>query len=104
MCRGEAHGDEDRLTIPCFSRSANSALAMASFSASSRRKGEAMGGPEVCKKCTTPCDDAGRTWEGVITSEKSLRIRWMLSGVGCAGATEEATGGDVEGGEDPGGC
>ena len=45
MWRGEAQGLLDRLMIPSRSRAANSAFAAASFSVSSWRKGEAMGGP-----------------------------------------------------------
>ncbi len=51
MWRGEAQGLLDRLMIPSRSRAANSAFAAASFSVSSRRKGEAMGGPLVSKWC-----------------------------------------------------
>jgi len=49
MWRGEAQGLLDRLMIPSRSKAANSAFAAASFSWSSRRKGEAMGGPLVSK-------------------------------------------------------
>ncbi len=54
MWRGEAQGLLDRRMIPSRSRAANSAFAAASFSVSSRRKGEAMGGPLVSKWCSTP--------------------------------------------------
>jgi hypothetical protein len=46
MCRGDDQGLSDRQTIPSFSSCKNSALAAANFSESSRRKWEAMGGPE----------------------------------------------------------
>ncbi len=49
MWRGEAQGLLNRLMIPSRSKTANSAFAAPSFSASSWRKGEAMGGPLVSK-------------------------------------------------------
>jgi hypothetical protein len=49
MWRGEAQGLLDRLMIPSLSNATNSAFDAASFSASSRRKGQAMGGPLVSK-------------------------------------------------------
>ena len=54
MWRGEAQGLLDRLMIPSRLRAANSAFAAASFSVSSRQKGEVMGGPLVSKWCSTP--------------------------------------------------
>ncbi len=53
MCRGDDQGLSDRRTIPSFSSCRNYALAAANFSASSRRKREAMGGPEVLMWCTS---------------------------------------------------
>jgi hypothetical protein len=67
MCRGDDKGLSDRRTIPSFSSCKNSALAAANISASSRRKREAMGGPEVLMWCSTSVPTGGRTLEGQTT-------------------------------------
>jgi hypothetical protein len=49
MWRGEAQGLLDRLMIPSLSKATYSAFTAASFWASSRQKGEGMGGPLVSR-------------------------------------------------------
>jgi len=86
MCRGHDQGLSDRRTIPSFSSCRNSALAAANFSASSRRKWEAMGGPEVLMWCSTSVPTGGRTLEGHTTSSNSAKNAFNHSGDSGGGA------------------
>jgi hypothetical protein len=86
MCRGDDQGLSDRRTIPSFSSCRNSALAAANFSASSRRKREAMGGPEVLMWCSTSVPTGGRILEGHTTSSNSAKNAFNHSGDSGGGA------------------
>ena len=86
MCRGDDQGLSDRRTIPSFSSCRNSALAAANFSASSRRKREAMGDPEVLMWCSTSVPTGGRTLDGHTTSSNSARNAFNHSGDSGGGA------------------
>ncbi len=86
MCRGDDQGLSDRRMIPSFSSCRNSALATANFSASSRRKREAMGGPEVLMWCSTFVLTGGRTLEGHTTSSNSAKNAFNHSGNSGGGA------------------
>jgi hypothetical protein len=80
MCRGDDQGLSDRRTIPSFSSCKSSALAAANFSASSWRKREAMGGPEVLMWCSTSVPTGGRILEGQTTSSNSAKNAFNHSG------------------------
>jgi hypothetical protein len=86
MCTGDDQGLSDRRTIPSFSSCRNSTFAAANFSASSRRKREAMGGPEVLMLCYTSVPTGGRTLEGHTTSSNSARNAFSHSGDSGGGA------------------
>jgi hypothetical protein len=80
MWRGDDQGLSDRRTILSLSSCRNSAFADANFSASSRRKREAMGGPDVLLWCSTSVPTSGRTLEGHTTSSNSARNAFSHSG------------------------
>jgi hypothetical protein len=86
MCRGDEQGLSDSLTILSLSSCRNSAFATANFSASSRRKQEAMGGLEVLIWCSTSVQTGVRTLEGHITSANSARNAFSHSGYSGGGA------------------
>jgi hypothetical protein len=86
MCRGDDQGLSDPRTIRSFSSCRNSALAAANFSASSRRKREAMGGPEVLMWCSTSVPTGGRILEGHTTSSNSAKNAFNHSGDSGGGA------------------
>ncbi len=90
MFRGDDQGLSDRRTIPSFSSCRNSALAAANFSASSRWKREAMGGPEVLMWCSTSVPTGGRTLEGQTTSSNSAKNAFNHSGDSGGGAAGPA--------------
>ena len=75
MCRGEAHGLEDRRTIPIASILSNSALATDNFSGERRRARACMGGPLVVMKCSTVCLVVDCTKFGVTMSGNSPRSK-----------------------------
>jgi hypothetical protein len=85
-CRGNEQGLSDRLTILSLSSYRNSAFAAGNFSASSRRKREAMGGLEVLMWCSTSVQTGGRTLEGHTTSSNSARNAFNHSGDSGGGA------------------
>ena len=68
MSRGEAHGLVERLTTPAASKAKNSFFAAASFSVSSRRNADAIGGPEVLRKWATSHEVCGSFFPGLSTS------------------------------------
>jgi hypothetical protein len=86
MCRGDEQGLSDCLTILSLSSCRNSAFATANFSASSRRKREAMGGLEVLMWCSTSVQPGSRTLEGHTTSSNSARNAFSHSSDSGGGA------------------
>ena len=80
MCKGDAHGLDERRIRPIASMLANSALAATTLSGQ-RRQGRAWtGGPFVEMKCSTVCLMAACVNTGMVISGNfdSSVLYWLL--------------------------
>jgi len=101
MCKGVAHGAEERRMMPKRSSFANSCSATLSCSGERRREREKRGGPVVCKKCLVWClgfgqeEVGGEVTEGNRPSKEEMEEAKEGREVGVGGGgvgMEERTG------------
>ena len=80
MCKGDAHGLDERRIRPIASMLANSALAATSMSGQRRRGRAWTGGPFVEMKCSTVCLMAACVNTGMVISGNfdSRVLYWLL--------------------------